>query len=1162
MNRRACCRLVAGAFALVAAIATPAAPARGEEGAFTLDEKGVYRHGDFSMEVDEKGGIAFYDGSRRSELGTWHCHFLPEGPGKYQASNGDFLKDRRRVVDAAAGTVLIEGKFNTPAGQEITYRQKMEAVGGGVRVSVAFTLPSGSDAINVMINRRIPFGWLHLKGEDYGEASWAATTEGGAVVRGDIEPNYAGIGDLISPAGQTLRGLTIWNPRVEAGITVEPGPKSVVELLDFRKPGAHFRLNVNSSVAKANFSETFRPANRQVLPPCTIKEVGGEARPLYAPADHPLELRLRLVNHRDEEVKGRLEWTLESARDRAAEKGSLPVKLAARGNETVTVALLPKTRDLYRFSARLVSGDATLATFRLPIASVVSLPPTGSLPAGSPFGIHERSPGLLDVATQVGVKWVRYFSQSWADFEPEKGQFNWKETDEFFEWAKRHQVSVIYTVWGVPLWASSAGNLSLEDFLKRFESDPEGYKLMLLASGGLPAIQSQWSRKFIQKKAAPADWQDYRRFLAALLERYGPLIAAVEVSNEVDGQNHFFGPPKEYARFVKETHEGVKAYSPKMLVVGLAASGCRPHPYTLAVFDAGAAASMDVYAWHSYYEPFESDAHVRAQKEALAKRGISLPMWITELGMPVPPKVDDFPMGEAELDAAVQKTAAGNPPNRFFSAGEIFRSGGKVRFAPNGAVLVSEAEQARALVCQYILQLSEGVSRFTIHGPYSFVHERAPVLMGVAHAMMASRLSDATWAGKVESPVAGFVGQRFRTPRGDVAVIWKRGERQTLFVRPGDKVRVFDLMGNPIPARPEKGTLAISLGEDPVYLEAGKGGLEGCRVEGALERVAVEFPRFVLAGRPTAAKVRLKGPSLGEGQATLVFEPPQGWGIRPARVEAALKAGEEAEREVMIEAPADATEGSRTIGIRITARAGDLVATHTEAQAVSVVRPVACPSVPGDFKMDGDLGEWRGRKPMVMDSAARIAWRTRELAAEQQTLWSGPADLSAKIWVAWDARGLVVAMEVKDDVVKRFPDKGREFLGDCLEFFLAGDPRKEPGSYGSGDRQFLLAPPVSSDDKGVLSGAVPPGTTFAARRTADGYAIEMVIPWSPEAFPGFRAALGSIFGFDVAVDDWDHSTSERKLQMVLFGNEWNHRDTSGFGRFLLEAQPSPADANR
>ena len=70
---------------------------------------------------------------------------------------------------------------------------------------------------------------------------------------------------------------------------------------------------------------------------------------------------------------------------------------------------------------------------------------------------------------------------------------------------------------------------------------------------------------------------------------------------------------------------------------------------------------------------------------------------------------------------------------------------------------------------------------------------------------------------------------------------------------------------------------------------------------------------------------------------------------------------------------------------------------------------------------------------------------------ERERLWRGPKDCSAHVWLAREARGLRIRVEVEDDEHCAPPTEASLREGDSVEVFVS-DPR------GRGPRRFCFAP--------------------------------------------------------------------------------------------------------
>jgi outer membrane protein assembly factor BamB len=65
---------------------------------------------------------------------------------------------------------------------------------------------------------------------------------------------------------------------------------------------------------------------------------------------------------------------------------------------------------------------------------------------------------------------------------------------------------------------------------------------------------------------------------------------------------------------------------------------------------------------------------------------------------------------------------------------------------------------------------------------------------------------------------------------------------------------------------------------------------------------------------------------------------------------------------------------------------------------------------PPEAKIDGDLSEWSAMDPLPVQSAQDFV----PLAPDRK--WGGPQDLSARVYTAWNAKGIFVAIDAQDDV--------------------------------------------------------------------------------------------------------------------------------------------------
>ncbi|MGB9639450.1 MAG: sugar-binding protein [Anaerolineales bacterium] len=153
--------------------------------------------------------------------------------------------------------------------------------------------------------------------------------------------------------------------------------------------------------------------------------------------------------------------------------------------------------------------------------------------------------------------------------------------------------------------------------------------------------------------------------------------------------------------------------------------------------------------------------------------------------------------------------------------------------------------------------------------------------------------------------------------------------------------------------------------------------------------------------------------------------------------------------------------------------------------------------------------------------------------------WSGVKDCSATFMIGWDKHALYIAVKVKDDQYQQNASGENIYKGDSLEILL--------DQYVSAD--FYLTT-LSNDDYqlGISPGNPNPGVNpeaylwfpqgiegnrsevkIASVPTADGYRVELKIPWS---IFNITPSAGDIYGFVFSVSDNDNPSKNVQQSMV------------------------------
>ena len=184
--------------------------------------------------------------------------------------------------------------------------------------------------------------------------------------------------------------------------------------------------------------------------------------------------------------------------------------------------------------------------------------------------------------------------------------------------------------------------------------------------------------------------------------------------------------------------------------------------------------------------------------------------------------------------------------------------------------------------------------------------------------------------------------------------------------------------------------------------------------------------------------------------------------------------------------------------------------------------------------IDGDAKEWDGR-------GFRVDALTELPAALPQ-----PADFDARLRLGWDAGGLLVLVQVRDDLALENPDQGTLWMHDSVELFL--EPAGAPGY------QPVIAPGMDLDypelrmfvyDHRPVPMAVH--VEVARRAVPGGYSLEARLPW-----PAPTPALGGEVAFQAFVNDADQG-------LIRFRAAWQvdgQASTQGRHRLRLAMTPS------
>lgn len=234
--------------------------------------------------------------------------------------------------------------------------------------------------------------------------------------------------------------------------------------------------------------------------------------------------------------------------------------------------------------------------------------------SASYFGVH----GTPTAAALNGFASIRLWDTgtTWADLEPARGVWNWAPLDAVVQKALSQGFSPLLVLGQTPAWASS---------------DPSAPGV------GRPGASMP-----------PSDLGLWSAYVKAVAARYTGRIAAYEIWNEPNFVGDYFhGDEATLARMTALAHDAVKSADPAALLVspGFATRTKGQLGWAYRYFDAIDIADIDVISLHLYPMPQQlpEDAVGQLQSvvDALRKRGISKPVWNTEVNYGVTGGVAD-----------------------------------------------------------------------------------------------------------------------------------------------------------------------------------------------------------------------------------------------------------------------------------------------------------------------------------------------------------------------------------------------------------------------------------------------------------------------------------------------------------------------------------------
>lgn len=386
-----------------------------------------------------------------------------------------------------------------------------------------------------------------------------------------------------------------------------------------------------------------------------------------------------------------------------------------------------------------------------------------------------------DILRISGVRNVRSWNFKWKCIEPEKGKFNFADTDKMVEEYKKRDIELI-GVLGV--------DFGKEKAMKRKQNIPNWV---------LPLCKKHPVSKTHKLEAyvPPFDlWEDYCR---ALMSHYKKDIKTWEVFNEPNG----WMTPENYLKYTKAAHRAARSVSPDIKVIGPCPTGDfaadRFAGWSKEFLALGGEKYIDGFAFHPYgaSNDFQNGKFFEASNTVDSIRS-----WLKNKNMP------------------------------------LYNT--ECYHFPNSICLRTTQTDAATILRHYLINLGKGVKRnssiaseqiykyrMNPHVALNMCHnmESVPAPIGAALNNLSFLLKDMTKTKSIKLNkfinCYLFSGAENGSAVGAIWDLRPNGNQWTSGADP-DSVTLLDMWGNKISSQPE----GVHLGLNPIYLTGKKEDVE------------------------------------------------------------------------------------------------------------------------------------------------------------------------------------------------------------------------------------------------------------------------------------------------------------------------------------------------
>ena len=647
--------------------------------------------------------------------------------------------------------------------------------------------------------------------------------------------------------------------------------------------------------------------------------------------------------------------------------------------------------------------------------------------------------------------------------------------------------------------------------VKRFQS--EGMKIIgQFTVMGDHYSQPEWilaDIKADKKKGINPYTEDYYKNMAsfekAAIERYKDSISEWSAINEIDLSMHKDPFEKEhYIRVVKELYSAMKSVNTEFELGGIGVSGCdgqkNPRFPVAKMLWERLYDSLDGMAYDTYVDPktygpgYNPPGPERGNFREILTESVEL--------------AKKYGKKFIAIDEKGDKIISSLPVDSIYAK-----------------------QMAEALVRSYVIARSVPENRHWLYfifkgakegmADYGLWRLDCPRPTVAAYATVARRLAHVSNPRMLDinRDIYCFV---FSKEQGSLTAIWTVNEKPVIFdMDILEDSLLYDIMNNPRPLK--KGKQQLILSKSPFFIESGTA---PSVMENAIKSASFTLPELkgeIRLRSLSEISVSIANDSNKKLEVALIPQSAEPV-IVPEKKSLEIDPGSMQSASFNIERCGFDMLNGKSLDFEAVANGVRKYKLSYKPELLKVEKIVA------PVKIDGNITEFKGIKPIVLDNASFLL----PADALPNKLWTGPEDLSCKIYLAYDMEHFYFAAEVVDDVNvngrKGFGIWGNDSFQiafDTMNDALSDDLSKNMG-YDSNDYEFgvALTPEgpecfcyTAGAENKALDNKTSPFKVMVKKSESGNMIYELAIPWT--ALAPLKPVPGAAFGFNLINLDTD-----------------------------------------